>query len=340
MKAAVVNGPLASRPVEVRELPEPKPRPHWVTVRLRHAALNRLDAMQLATRSDDDAGAVFGSDGAGEVTQAGEALAAEPGLSPGSSALILPSLFWGPRADAPGPRYEILGSPTHGTHAQYVTVPAANIYPKPAHLSWREAAALPMAGLTAWRSLMTRGRLQPGETVIVGAASSGVGSLAIQIAVASGARVIAITSTDDKAARALELGAAAVVDRTAADLADELRRAIAGIGSGEADLALDPTGALWQPFVDVLRPGGRLVAVGRMAAAEARLRVQSVYWKQVDLLGSTMGSPTDFAAFLDHVILTGWAPVVDSAFELEDIDAAYARLDHPDRVGKVVLDVA
>ena len=293
MKAAVVNAHLDQPAVTVTDVPVPAPKPHWVTVRLEAAALNRLDAMMLEHRADEPPGTIYGSDGAGVVVDLGDALTPEPGLSVGTEVVISPSLFWGPSDVAPGDSYEILGSPTPGTHAELVTVPAANVYPKPPHLDWAAAAALPLAGVTAWRAVVTRGGLAPGEKVVVGAASAGVGSMAIQIAAASGAEVVAVTVGADKAAFARRLGATAVVDRSSETFLDDLAAAAAG-----ADLALDPTGVLWQPFLDVLRPGGRLVVVGKMAAPTASVRVQSVYWKQVDILGSSMGSPRDFAALL------------------------------------------
>ena len=341
MKAAVVNLDLSLPPVAVRTVDMPTLRPYWALVRVHHAALNRLDAMMLANRSDQPPGAVFGSDGAGVVVELGPAftpaLPQVPGVAVGAEVVISPSLLWGADPAAPGERYEILGSPTRGTHAEYVTVPAANLFPRPAHLSWAEAAALPTAGVTAWRALVTRGRLTGDDTVVIGAGSSGVGTLAIQIASATGARVVAVTSTPDKAAHALKLGAHATVDRTAGP--DELASALLEQTGDGASLALDPTGALWPPFVDALRPGGRLVVVGKMAAATARVDVRSVYWKQLDLLGSAMGSTHDFAALLDHVAKHRWAPFVDSVHPLSEVAAAYARLDHPDRVGKVVLDL-
>lgn len=333
MKAAVVGTDPGASPLGVREVPDPEPIGDLVVVRLMRAALNRLDAMMLENRTDEAPGTIFGSDGAGAVTAIGVDVKTDVAI--GDEVVICPSLHWGIDERIPGADYEILGSPTHGTHAQYVAVPAANVHPKPAHLSWEQAAALPTAGVTAWRALITRGRLARGETVVIGAASSGVGTFGIQIAAARGARVVAITSSADKAHEALALGAGSVVDRTSSTSAADLWRAT----DGQAHLALDPTGALWQTFADVLRPAGRLVVVGKMAAPVGRLRAQSVYWKQLDVLGSSMGSPTDFAALLDDISAHGWAPTVDSVYPLVQISDAYARLDAPDRVGKVVLDV-
>jgi zinc-binding alcohol dehydrogenase/oxidoreductase len=243
MQAAVVNVDLSLPPVAVRTVDMPALRPYWALVRVHHAALNRLDAMMIANRSDQPPGAVFGSDGAGVVVELGPAftpaLPQVPGVAVGAEVVISPSLLWGADPTAPGERYEILGSPTRGTHAEYVTVPAANLFPRPAHLSWAEAAALPTAGVTAWRALVTRDRLTGDDTVVIGAGSSGVGTLAIQIASATGARVVAVTSTPDKAAHALKLGAHATVDRTAGP--DELASALREQTDDGASLALDPT---------------------------------------------------------------------------------------------------
>ncbi|KQV69604.1 hypothetical protein ASC64_07095 [Nocardioides sp. Root122] len=321
--------------MRVTDVPRPHARDDWAVVRLERASLNRLDAMMLDQRTSEAPGAVFGSDGAGVIHELGADVPPSAGWSVGDQVVISPSLHWGRDERVPSSEYEILGSPTHGTHAEYVAVPAANLHPKPQHLSWEEAAALPMAGLTAWRALVSRGRLTEGETVLVGAASSGVGTAAVQIAAAAGARVVAVTASRAKSDEALELGAAVTVDRTAGDVVAQLRAAT----GGRADLALDPTGNLWGPFVENLRPAGRLVVVGKMAAAVATLDVQSVYWKQLDVLGSSMGSPQDFASLLAQVTTHRWAPRVDSVHPLTDIDAAYARLDAADRVGKVVLDV-
>lgn len=335
MRAAVIGTQQTEAPVSVREVTQPRAVEDWAVVRLKRASLNRLDAMMLEGRTSEAPGTIFGSDGAGVIHELGPEVPTASGLAVGDEVIISPSLHWGPDERFPSDSYEILGSPTHGTHAEYVAVPAVNLHIKPAHLTWDEAASLPMAGLTAWRALVTRGRLAERETVIIGAASSGVGTAAIQIAAAAGAHVVAVTASKAKAREAIDLGAAAVADRTSNEFAADLGAAT----GGGADLALDPTGKLWQHFVDALKPAGRLVVVGKMAAPVASLRVQSVYWKQVDVLGSSMGSPRDFADLLAHVSAHGWAPRIDSVFSLSDIAGAYDRLDHPGRVGKVVLDV-
>lgn len=331
MRAAVTTNVLTDQPVRVTDWPDPTVPAGWALVRLRAAALNRLDRMLLDDRSSLPGPSILGSDGAGVVAAAGKGADVEVG----AEVVISPSLHWGTGVDAPHEDYEILGSPTDGTHAELVAVPAENLYPKPDRLTWREAAALPMAGVTAWRALVSRGRLQRGETVVVTAASSGLGSFALQIAAGLGARVVAVTSSGSKPEVARSLGADVVVLRDQPDFVDALTAATDGC----ADVALDPTGALWQPLLQSVRPGGRLVAVGKMASESATVRVQTVYWKQVDILGSSMGSPRDFAAFLAHVDDASWTPLVDSTHPLDDIETAYARLDSPARTGKVVIDL-
>lgn len=331
MRAALTTDLPTDRAVRVTDWPDPTVPDGWALVRLRAAALNRLDRMILDDRASLPGPSVLGSDGAGTVVSVGEGADVEVG----TEVVISPSLFWGPADHAPDAAYEILGSPTNGTHAELVVVPSENLFPKPERLTWAETAALPMAGLTAWRALVSRGRLQRGETVVVAASSSGVGGFAIQIAAGLGARVIAVTSSESKLEAARSLGADLVVRRDEPDFDDRLVAA----SEGRADLALDPTGALWQPLLQSLRPGGRLVAVGKLASEVATARVQTVYWKQVDILGSSMGSPRDFAAFLAHVDEATWTPRIDSTFRLDEIEAAYARLDSPARIGKVVLDL-
>ncbi|HEX6936727.1 MAG TPA: zinc-binding dehydrogenase, partial [Actinomycetes bacterium] len=164
-----------------------------------------------------------------------------------------------------------------------------------------------------------------------------VGTFAVQIAAALGARVVAVSSSQAKLDAAARLGAAAGVLRTSARYADELRDAV---GAAGADLVLDSAGADWPTLLGALRRGGRLVSLGRTAGATATVDLFTVFWRHLSVLGSSMGSPRDFAALLAHVETSTWAPVVDDVLPLEDVAAAYARLEDPARVGKVVLALA
>ena len=332
MRAAVVSNQPGTPRITVSDWPRPDVPAGWVLVELKRAALNRNDEMSLRNPASLPGPSILGSDGAGVVAGVGEGVS---GCHVGEEVVISPSLHWGSAPEAPGDEFEILGTPTHGTHAEMVVVPAVNLEPRPSRLSWDEAAALPLSGVTAWRALTTRGRLQAGETVIIAAASSGVGAIAVQIAAALGARVIAVTS-DRHLGTARSIGAHHALSRTSGDLVAQAIRA----SDGGAHLALDPTGALWQPLLQALRPAGRLVSVGRMASDAATVRVATVFWNHIDILGSSMGSADDFRTLIQHVGRSGWTPVVDSIHPLERISEAYARLDHPERFGKVVIDVS
>ena len=264
-------GPLlASRPVEVRELPEPTPRPHWVTVRLRHAALNRLDAMQLATpRPRTTPGDLLRLRRRGRGRPERGA-AAEPGLSPGFVGADPPSLFWGPAsggARSPSTRSSAR-PPTAPTRS--TSVPAANIYPKPAHLSWREAAALPMAGLTAWRSLVTRGRLAEARP----SSSAPPPREWIQPRSRSPsppARGSSPSPAPTPRPPRRSPSARPQLSAEPHDLADVPDSPGPGPAAGSRSRARPHRHAL-EPFVRHSPSRWRLVAVGRMAAPEARLR--------------------------------------------------------------------
>jgi NADPH:quinone reductase-like Zn-dependent oxidoreductase len=311
-----------------QEVPDPQPRAGEVVVELRAAALNRRDtALRKGAIPSQrfPLPLILGSDGAGVRRDTGEEV------------VIFPSLFWGDREDAPGPGYEILGGPTDGTYAELIAVPAENVYPKPARLSWQEAAAFPLAGLTAYRALFSRAGLRGGETVLVLGAGSGVSTFAVSLAHQAGARVLVTSSSGEKIERARELGAEAGVDYTDAGWTDEVR----GLTGGEGvDVVVDSVGSTWPDSLRCLRPGGRLVAFGATAGASAELEVRPVYFGQLSILGTTMGSARDFAGVLQTIDAGGWAPVVDSVRPLAEAAAAHARLEAGEHFGKLVLDVA
>ncbi|MGZ4430206.1 MAG: zinc-binding dehydrogenase [Gaiellales bacterium] len=319
------GGPEGLRPVEI---PDPSPGPGEVVIALETAALNRRDLWIRITPGRCELPAVLGSDGAGRVTALGEGV---DGIAVGSEVVINPSVHWGEREDAPGPGWEILGVPRQGTYAERIPVPADLIRPRPAILSWEESAALPLAGLTAWRALVTRGRVTAGMRVLITGAGSGVATFLIQIARAHGARVVVTSSRQEKIERAIDLGAERGVLYTDPEWPDQV---------GEVDLLVDSSGApALEQGIRCLRSGGTLVNFGDTARDVARLNVGDLYWRQVNILGTTMGSPREFDALLAHVGTGAWKPVIDSVFPLEQTDRAHARLDDPDRFGKVVLQI-
>jgi NADPH:quinone reductase-like Zn-dependent oxidoreductase len=301
--------------LEVAELPDPEPPPGWVIVELRAAALNWHDV--IVRRGDYPVALprILGADGAGVRRDTGE------------SVIILPSLHWGDDERHPGPDFEILGDHTDGTYAELVAVPEENVYPLPRGWGWPEAAALPLAGVTAYRALFSRGGLVRGETVVILGAGSGVSTIAVSLAVMAGARVLVTSSSPAKIARAVELGAAGGVLYTDDDWAAQLE---------PADLVVDSVGSTWPASLSVLKPGGRVVAFGATGGDQATIAVRPFYFGQFSLLGTTMGSPRDFAGLLG-MLDPGWRPAVEAVMPLDQAGAAHARMEQRDHFGKLVL---
>jgi NADPH:quinone reductase-like Zn-dependent oxidoreductase len=257
-------------------------------------------------------------------------------IQEGDEVVIYPSLRWGIFESHPGPDFEILGGPTDGTYAQFIRIPAENVFPKPSHLSFEEAAAFPLAGLTAWRALITKARLAPGERVFIPGAGSGVATFALQIGKLAGAGVYLSSHSDAKLQRALELGADGVVNYTRADWPDEIKR----ISGGGFEVVIDSVGAAtFNQALDLLVPGGRMVTFGTTSGSSTALEIRQFYHKQISLLGTTMGSPKEFVEMLTAVNGGKIRPVVDSVFPLGEAGAAHGRLEEHEQFGKIVLRI-
>lgn len=318
------GGPEGLRAVD---RPEPVPGTGQVRVDLVAAALNRRDYW-IRIGGKVALPAVLGSDGAGIVSAVGEGVT---GVREGDEVVINPSLDWGESEDASGPAFRILGVPDQGTYAERIVVAAHQVRPRPRRLSWLESAALPLAGLTAWRVLVTHAEAAPGRTILVPGAGGGVATFLIQIASALGARVLVTTSSEEKLERARQLGAAGGALYADEDWAKQV---------APVDAIADSIGEpVWDGAFEALRPGGRLVNFGDTARATAELDLSRLYFGYFRIQGTTMGSPREFDALLAHVDRAEWRPVIDSVFPLRDAAAAHARLEHPDRFGKVVLAI-
>jgi NADPH:quinone reductase-like Zn-dependent oxidoreductase len=320
MRAAVLRGFGGPENIEVCERSDPDPPPGWVVVELHAAALNWHDVL-VRERGQIPLPRILGADGAGVRRDTGEEV------------VILPSLHWGDDERFPAADFEILGDFTDGTYAELVAVPEQNVFPRPAHLSWEEAAALPLAGLTAYRALFSRGGLEAGETVLVLGAGSGVSTMAIGLARMAGARVLVTSSSQEKLDRAAELGADGGALYTEDDWPEQIRQL-----SGGVDLVFDSIGSTWGDALTVLKGGGRLVNFGATGGDTATVAVRPFYFGQYTILGTTMGSPRDFAGLLrlvgDH---PSWRPVVHSVTPLDDTPAAHAQLERREHFGKLVI---
>jgi NADPH:quinone reductase-like Zn-dependent oxidoreductase len=302
---------------------DPQPAAGEVVVELKAAGLNRRDLLVRTGIYPFPLPLVPGSDGAGVRRDTGEAV------------VVLPGLGWGDREDAPAPGFGILGGPRDGTFAELVALPAENLFPKPPGLSWPEAAAFPLAAVTAYRGLFTRGGLRSGETVLILGAGSGVSTFAVSLAVQAGARVLVTSSSDEKIERARGLGAETGVNYATTP---DWPAAVAELGP--VDLAFDSVGSTWQQSLDAVRPGGRVVVFGGTGGTEVTLQVRPFYFKQQTLLGTQLGSPRDFEALLRMVEEAAWKPVIDSVRPLAEAEPALDRLQSGEHFGKLVLEIA
>lgn len=314
------------------EIPVPSLREGEVLVRLHAAALNRRDVFITEGLYPNIALPVtLGSDGAGEIAAIDDAASH---LHVGDEVVIDPMLGWGddPRVwDAAAAN--ILGMPRDGTFANYVAVPSANVFPKPEPLSMEEAAAIPLAGLTAYRALFTRGGLRTDETVLLTGIGGGVQTFVMLFANQAGARTIVTSRSDEKLEQAAVLGADLGINTTAVPEWAKAARA-----AGPIDMVVDSSGGgSLRQALDAVRPGGRIVVYGG-TGGDATIKPFPLFWKHVTILGTSMGSPADFAAMLE-LFRTHLRPVVDRVFPLADGAAAFQYLHDADQFGKVVLRI-
>jgi NADPH:quinone reductase-like Zn-dependent oxidoreductase len=316
----------------IERRPELVPGPGEVVIDVRAASLNRRDLrVVVGGWPGVTVPIVPGSDAAGVVRALG---AGASGFAEGDEVIVLPSLDWGDDPRVLGPSFRILGGPDDGTFAEQVRVPAANVFAKPARLEFELAAALPLAGLTAWRALFTCGRLTSGESVLVLGAGGGTSTFAVQFARAAGARVFVTSSSPAKLARAQELGAEAGFDYGEVGWEE----AVVERSGGGVDLVVDSAGT-WASSARCLRAGGRVVVFGATASQNAELEVRPFYFRQLELLGTMMGSPVDFRALLRACETQTWTPVLDSTRPLADVADAFRREAASEQFGKLVLTV-
>jgi zinc-binding alcohol dehydrogenase/oxidoreductase len=315
------------------DTPDPEPGPGETVVRLRAAALNRRDLfVTYGQYPGIDLPAIPGSDGSGEVAARAEGAG---GPDEGTEVVVNPALYWGDDPRKPGKEYRILGVPDDGTFAQFVKVPAENVFPKPSHLSHEEAAAIPLAGLTAYRALVSRGEVKEGETVLVPGIGSGVATFLVQIAAALGARVFVTSGSDEKIERAKELGAEGGVNYNSEDWSKELK----GM-TGSVDLSVDHVGGeAFNALVSLAKPGSRIVVFGATAGPTPKALTIRIALKHLDVLGTAMGTNEEFGAMLDLYAEHGLRPTINEIFSLEATAAALKHIEEGKGIGKIVLDI-
>jgi NADPH:quinone reductase-like Zn-dependent oxidoreductase len=315
-----IGGPQNLR---IDDVPVPQPGSGETLVRLRAAAFNRRDVfITQGLYPRIELPKILGSDGAGVVEPTGQEV------------VIDPMLDWGDDPNVwDASKSSLLGMPRDGTFAQYVAVPSQNVYAKPKHLTMEEAASIPLAGLTAYRATFTRGQLKPGETVLVTGVGGGVQTFVLLFAKRAGARVIVTSGNDEKLERAKAMGADAGFNyKTAPDWHKQLR------SMGPIDLVVDSSGGdTVAKAIDAVRPGGRIAIYGG-TNLDATIKMFPLFWKHVTILGTSMGSPSDFKAMLAF-FADGLKPAIDRAFPMSEAVAAAQRMASSDQFGKIVLKI-
>lgn len=318
----------------IEEVDTPMPGPGEVRVELKASALNRRDVwitlglypgLSFPTPP-------LGSDGAGIVDTVGEGV--DEALL-GAGVVVYPARDWGEDPRCGGANFRVLGLPDDGTFADYIVAKASDVVAKPGHLDWHQAAAMPLAGLTAWRALMTQAGLQDGESVLVTGIGGGVSTFAMLWGVHHGANVYVTSSSKDKILRAKSLGATEGINYKDDGWGKNAQKLTGGV-----DVVIDSTGGdALHDYLDVLKPGGRMVIYGGTAGNPKQgMNVPKFFFRQISLKGSTMGTPDEFKAMINFAELKKIEPVVDQVFPFSDAVAAHQHVLDANQMGKVVLD--
>jgi NADPH:quinone reductase-like Zn-dependent oxidoreductase len=342
MQAAFIHGHGGNEVVTIGPRPLPARPPGQVRVRLHAATLNRVDLYM----RDSGAGIthqlpqILGLDGAGTVD---EMDADEPLLKPGQRVVLHPGIACGRCAFCQRGegvlclRLSLLGEHRDGTFAEFVSLPAANVFPMPEGLSFAQAAALGVNHLTAWRMLFTKAQLKPWETVLVFGIGGGVSLAALQLAKSTGARVIVTSRDDAKLERARSLGADHSINGSREDVAKGVLTATGGRG---VDVVIENVGqAVWASAMKSLVRGGRLVTCGATTGDQPPADLRRIFIRQLQILGSTLGDFGEFRDLLAFVERTGLKPVIDSEYPLDQVHAALDRLESGAQFGKVALRI-
>ncbi len=317
MKAIRIHEDGGPEVLRYEEVPDPVPADGEVLIELRAASLNHLDVWIRKGLPSVPKPRILGADGAGVLAGTDERVVINPGIVTNGTT-------------------HIVGETMDGTHCELIALPRSSVHPIPDGVSFEEAAAFPLVFETAYRMLATRARLEAGEWVLIWGIGGGVATAAMSIAKALGARVIVTSSSDAKLERARELGADATVNHETGDVVARVKE----VTEGGADVVVDDVGeATWRRSLDAARPEGRIVICGATTGPNPPAALHRVWWKQLTILGSTMGTPDDFQAAYDLVASGKARPVIDEVFPLSEARAAHDRLEAGEQLGKIVFRI-
>jgi len=324
LKAIRIHEDGGPEVLRYEDAPDPSPGPGEVLIRLRAASLNHLDLWVRKGQPSVPKPRILGADGAGVVEALGEGV---QGLREGDSVVINPGLEH-------GETIIVVGEHTDGTHAELIAVPATNVYPVPDGMSFEEAAAFPLVFETAYRMLVTKAALQEGEWVLLWGIGGGLATAALAIAKALGARTIITSSSDEKLAR---VKADVKVNHAAEDVVEAVKAATEGRG---ADVVVEHVGeATWQRSLQAVRPGGRITVCGATTGPNPPAALHRIWWKQLTIHGSTMGTREDFEGAYALVTSGKARPIVDEVFPLAEARAAHERMEAGEQLGKIILKI-
>ncbi|UKJ06020.1 zinc-binding dehydrogenase [Solitalea lacus] len=331
MKALVLNG--LKEPLTIKEVEKPVLEPDEVLVKIKAAAFNHRDKwIQEGLYSGIKYPIILGSDGSGIVV--------ETGLNVDKDwlnreVIINPSFNWGDNPKAQSKEFKILGLPDNGTLAEFALCKAEYLYKKPSHLSFEEAAAIPLAGLTAFRAIFTRAQLKPRERVLINGVGGGVALFAMQFAVAEGCEVYVTSGSNEKIENAKFLGAYGGVNYKSTNWVQDLKELAGGF-----DVIVDSAaGEGFKELVELANPGGRIVFYGATKGTIKDLDPRRIFWKQLNILGSTMGNKTDFDSMIRFIEQHKLLPVIDKVFPLEEANDALDRMKKAEQFGKIIIKI-
>jgi zinc-binding alcohol dehydrogenase/oxidoreductase len=331
MKAVLFKG--KDYPVTVEEVKKPKPIKDQVLIKLKYAALNHRDIWVIQEQAQHfPNGIILGSDGCGVIEDVGED--ADPFLV-GAEVVINPSLEWGSNPIVQGDSFKILGFPDNGTFAEYVVISKKYIFEKPEHLSFEESAAIPLSALTAYRALFSKARLRAKEKVLITGTGGAAALYALQFAVAYQARVFVTSSSDDKINRAKQLGALGGFNYKDPEWTAKAQKEAGGF-----DIIIDSAGgADFSKYLELALPGGRIVNFGKTAGNISELATRLLYWKQISIHGTTMGTRDEFLSMLDFMESRKLKPVIDKTFPLSQFNQALDHMLKGNQFGKIVIQI-